>query len=449
MASTYLTRTPSSTGNRKKWTWSGWVKKTKIGGSNNKELMSANNGSNQFSSIFFNPSDQLNYYDYTTGYSSQIITNRLFRDTAAWSHIVIAYDSAQSTSSDRIKLYVNGVQETSFGTSTYPSQNYDSFMNLSSVPNYIGRETGTSNLYEGSMTHIHFCDSYAYDASSFGESDSTSGIWKPKTAPSVTYGTNGFFLKMENSGAMGTDSSGNSNTFTVSGTLTQNVDTPSNNFNTLNGIGVRASNFTLSNGNSSATCGADWETLEGTLGVNKGKWYYEAKWNGSNYFMAGWTSTNFMSKVPTSYVGHTITEPSYALGLNDAKVYYSTSSSATQDSAVWGNTLTSSDILGCAIDIDNGKLYWSKNGVWMNSGDPTSGATGTGAYSITDTATNYFWQPVMGCYNSAGNFNFGQGYFGTTAVASANADDGGLGIMEYDVPANYRVLCTKNIKDYG
>jgi hypothetical protein len=86
------------------------------------------------------------------------------------------------------------------------------------------------------MTHIHYTDGYAYDASTFGETDSTSGIWKPKTAPSVTYGTNGFFLKFENSGAMGTDSSGNSNTFTVSGTLTQNVDTPSNNFATMESI---------------------------------------------------------------------------------------------------------------------------------------------------------------------------------------------------------------------
>ena len=442
MASTYLTRTPSSTGNRKKWTWSGWIKKTKIGGSNNKELMSANNGSNQFSSIFFNPADQLNYYDYTTGYSSQIITNRLFRDTAAWSHIVIAYDSAQSTSSDRIKLYVNGVQETSFGTSTYPSQNYDSFMNLSSVPNYIGRETGTSNLYEGSMTHIHFCDSYAYDASSFGESDSTSGIWKPKTAPSVTYGTNGFFLKFENSGAMGTDSSGNGNNFTVNGTLTQNVDTPSNNFATMNPLtkGVSASAYpTFANGNTTITNTVRQHGFS-SLGVSSGKWYTEFKiTSGATSSVTGISDGSY-----TTYLGHGTGDYSYR---GSDGTWYN-----NQSATSYGSALSDNDIVGVALDLDNNKLYFSINGTFQNSGDPTSGATGTGAISISAPATG-FYHFATGNILTSGTItaqsNFGQGYFGTTAVASANADDGGLGAMEYDVPANYRILCTKNIKDYG
>ena len=446
MASTFLSRTLGTPTSSKIWTFSTWIKRSGI--SSGQHIFSIDNGSDRDAFSFDSDNGLRLYFNSSASPYADLSTNRVLRDTSAFYNLVLTVDTTQATADDRVKLYINGTQYTWDETTIDPSQNYDTF-NASGNTFRIGRDRTAAAYLDGILAHTHFIDGTAYPASTFGETDSTSGIWKPKTSPSVTYGNNGFFLKFENSGAMGTDSSGNSNTFTVSGTLTQNVDTPSNNFNTLNGIGVRASNFTLSNGNSSASCGADWETLEGTLGVNKGKWYYEAKWNGSNYFMAGWTSTNFMSKVPTSYVGHTITEPSYALGLNDAKVYYSTSSSATQDSAVWGNTLTSSDILGCAIDIDNGKLYWSKNGVWMNSGDPTSGATGTGAYSITDTATNYFWQPVMGCYNSAGNFNFGQGYFGTTAVASANADDGGLGIMEYDVPANYRVLCTKNIKDYG
>jgi len=445
MASTFLSRTLGTPTSSKIWTFSTWIKRSGI--SSGQHIFSIDNGSAR-DAFSFDSDDGLRlYFNSSTSPYADLSTNRLLRDTSAFYHLVLTVDTTQATADDRVKLYINGTQYTWDETTIDPSQNYDTF-NASGNTFRIGRDRTAAAYLDGILAHTHFIDGTAYPASTFGETDSTSGIWKPKTAPSVTYGNNGFFLKFENSGAMGTDSSGNSNTFTVSGTLTQNVDTPSNNFNTLNGIGVRASNFTLSNGNSSATCGADWETLEGTLGVNKGKWYYEAKWNGSNYFMAGWTSTNFMSKVPTSYVGHTITEPSYALGLNDAKVYYSTSSSATQDSAVWGNTLTSSDILGCAIDIDNGKLYWSKNGVWMNSGDPTSGATGTGAYSITDTATNYFWQPVMGCYNSAGNFNFGQGYFGTTAVASAGTAPSEGGIFEYDCPSGYQALCTKGINSF-
>jgi len=451
MASTYLTRTPSSTGNRKKWTWSGWVKKTRVGGSLNKELMSANNGSNQFSLITFTTTDQLSYYDYTTGYSSHLITNRLFRDTSAWSHIVVAYDSAQSTSSNRIKFYVNGVQETSFGTSTYPSQNYDSFMNLSSLPHYIGREDGTSNLYEGSMTHIHFCDGYAYDASSFGESDSVSGIWKPKTAPSVTYGTNGFFLKFENSGAMGTDSSGNSNTFAVGGgTLTQNVDTPSNNFATWNIIMNNAEDGNWSNGNLTIAPNGDGTYLYAptTIGVSSGKWYSEHMITGGNgYGMLGAISEdNIVDGFRQQTVLGTLTN-SFGFRCRDGAIRMA-SSNTTYGSAPG----TSDAILGMALDMDNKKVWYHINGTYVTYGggvgNPASGTYGFDFSSLTgstflitcgdDTASGY------------GNFksNFGSGYFGTAAVASAGTAPSEGGIFEYDCPTGFQALCTKGINSF-
>jgi len=460
MASTYLSRTPSSTGNRKKWTWSGWVKKTKIGGSNNKELMSANNGSNQFSLIFFNPADQLNYYDYTTGYSSQIITNRLFRDTSAWYHIVVAYDSAQSTSSDRIKLYVNGVQETSFGTSTYPSQNYDSFMNLSSVPNYIGREAGTSNLYEGSMTHIHFCDGYAYDASSFGESDSTSGIWKPKTSPSVTYGSNGFFLKFENSGAMGTDSSGNTNTFTVSGNLTQNVDTPSNNFATGNPLYFTNTAWTtsLSNGNNTFTghTGSNsYPMVASTIAAPaSGKFYAEFKVTSSsqNYYVGVATPEAVSGTAINAHYPNWDNEGgtnahAYSYYGADGQKYVKTGGGATSASA-YGSSSSQNDILGIALDLDNNKLYIHKNGTYFDSGNPASGASGTGAISVTNHEYLFFMSDGAGGSDASGTANFGQGYFGTTQVASAGTAPSEGGIFEYDCPSGYQALCTKGINSF-
>jgi len=460
MASTYLTRTPSSTGNRKKWTWSGWVKKTKIGGSNNKELMSANNGSNQFSLIFFNPADQLNYYDYTTGYSSQIITNRLFRDPSSWMHIVVAYDSAQSTSSDRIKLYVNGVQETSFGTSTYPSQNYDSFMNLSSVPNYIGREAGTSNLYEGSMTHIHFCDGYAYDASTFGETDSTSGIWKPKTAPSVTYGTNGFFLKFENSGAMGTDSSGNTNTFTVSGNLTQNVDTPSNNFATGNPLYFTNTAWTtsLSNGNNTFTghTGSNsYPMVASTIAAPaSGKFYAEFKVTSSsqNYYVGVATPEAVSGTAINAHYPNWDNEGgtnahAYSYYGADGQKYVKTGGGATSASA-YGSSSSQNDILGIALDLDNNKLYIHKNGTYFDSGNPASGASGTGAISVTNHEYLFFMSDGAGGSDASGTANFGQGYFGTTQVASAGTAPSEGGIFEYDCPSGYQALCTKGINSF-
>jgi len=450
MASTYLTRTPSSTGNRKKWTWSGWVKKTRVGGSLNKELMAANNGSNQFSLITFTTTDQLSYYDYTTGYSSHLITNRLFRDTSAWLHIVVAYDSAQSTSSNRIKFYVNGVQETSFGTSTYPSQNYDSFMNLSGLPHYIGREAGTSNLYEGSMTHIHFCDGYAYDASSFGESDSTSGIWKPKTSPSVTYGSNGFFLKFENSGAMGTDSSGNSNTFSVgNGTLTQNVDTPSNNFATMNPLDNHFAGGTFSNGNNTVqTRNTGYSYNTSTIGMSSGKWYWEMKYasidvGSGNQLMAGIAKS--LTRGTTDHMGYRNT--SYAYTSNG--VMFNNNGTTS-----YGNTYAPNDIVGFALDLTNNKFYASINGTWQNSANP---ANNTGGHSITapdaDSSTDLgFYFVAVGDGNdgfqATVQYNFGGGYFGTTAVASAGTAPSEGGIFEYDCPSGYQALCTKGINSF-
>ena len=450
MANTSLTRTSGTSTNVDKCTFSAWIKRGNLS-SSDFILMGQYTDADNRGKILISD-NQLSYFEKTGGSTTaSLLTTRKFRDTAAWYHFVVAFDSTQGTAADRVKFYVNGVQETSLATSTYPSQNANIRLNESSVPIFIGQDGNSAYYFDGSMTHVHFVDGTAYDASTFGETDSTSGIWVPKTAPSVTYGTNGFFLKFENSGAMGTDSSGNTNTFTASGTLTQDTDSPTNNVCVLNGVSNEASGFTFANANTSATfSSSNWETVQGTTGVNKGKWYYETKWNGTGAYMTGWTSSNFMNQSPTNYVGHGHSEPSYAIQASDGSIYYSTTSAVTQDDSGWGDTFTSSNVIGCAIDIDNGKLYWSKDGVWMNSGDPTSGSTGTGAFNIADTATDYFWNPVMSSYNGAqGMFNFGSGYFGTTQVSSANADANGHGAFEYAVPSGYYALNTKNLKEFG
>ncbi len=454
MASTYITRSNGSATGTTKGTISVWFKRAKLGSA--QYLYGAYiDGSNRFK-IELNTSDIVGINNINCGSDTIIMnTNRVLRDTNAWYHLVFKVDTTQATEADRVKLYINGVQETSFSSVTYPSQNDTNWkaLNASSTIDIGAYNNGGSRSahFDGEMTHYHFTDGYAYDASTFGETDSTSGIWVPNTSPSVTYGNNGFFLKFENSGNLDLDSSGNNLTFTTSGTPTQNVDTPHNNYCVLNGMSNTSSGFTFANANLSATfSSSNWETIQGTIGASAGKWYYETKWNGSGAYMAGWTSSNFMNQSPTNYVGHGHSEPSYAIQASDGSIYYSTSSAVTQDSSGWGDTFTSSDIIGCAIDIDNGKLYWSKNGTWMNSGDPTSGSTGTGAFNIADTATNYFWQPVMSSYNNAqGMFNFGSGYFGTTQVASANADANGYGAFEYTVPSGYYALNTKNLKEFG
>jgi hypothetical protein len=229
MASTYLTRTPASSGSSSVLTYSFWTKRSGLGVLS-PFLSGGNTGT--VGQIVFSTSDQLNIYN---GASVIATTNAKFRDTSAWYHIVISLNSSE-TGTDKCKIWINGVQETSFATDNRSTFTTISQVNQSGIVQYVGSDT--SGYVNGLMSHIHMVDGTAYDASTFGETDATTGIWKPKTSPSVTYGTNGFFLKFENSGSMGLDSSPNGNDFTVNGTLTQTVDTPSNVFATLNPLEI-------------------------------------------------------------------------------------------------------------------------------------------------------------------------------------------------------------------
>ena len=443
MASTYISRTPSSNGSETTGTFSAWIKRSSLG--SYQKIYCSRQADNEFFLIQFQNDDklQVNLKIGGTDYLD-LRTNAVFRDVSAWLHLVVTIDSANGTQSDRARLYINGTRETSFSTNTNNmSQNINSRINGTAQTLFLGTFSGSGDYFDGSMTHLHWIDGTAYDSSTFGESDSVSGIWKPKTAPSVTYGTNGFFLKFENSGNMDLDSSGNNLTFTTSGTLTQNVDTPSNNFATLNTLqGAIASGLTLINGNLTidGNTGTAWRSLPATLGVSTGKWYYEVK------------VKNLADNVRIGLVDVDQAQQlnGYFNNLSRGYAYNNSGEKSNNNSsASYGNSYTTNDIIGIAMDLDNSKLYFSKNGVFQNSGDPTSGSTGTG--SAYDISSSYTYAPCVATYQPTDKLecNFGQGYFGTTAVASANADDGGLGIMEYDVPANYRVLCTKNIKDYG
>jgi len=449
MASTYLQRTVGTPTNAQKYTYSFWIKRCELtDGVKEAFLLDAYADSSNRAKIAFQSTDQLEIWN-TNGGSNTFALNppRKFRDVSAFSHIVLSVDTTQSTDSDRVKLYVNGVQETSLGSTTYPSQNdANNTINESgttfSIMAYGGNAGSTSYRLESLMTHIHFTDGYAYGASDFGETDSTSGIWKPKTAPSVTYGNNGFFLKMENSGAMGTDSSGNSNTFTVSGTLTQNVDTPSNNFATLNALDNYYAGATLSNGNLKSVTGTNTAQVLATMGVSTGKWYWEVKATNlpSTYGTIGICPTS-----PTATGNYISSRANEYMYYSAGNLYYNGGSTGTYAS------YTTGDIIGVAMDLDNNRLFFSKNGVFQNSADPT---TSTGAYTITAPAStdSGFYFPAVGYWDTGnGTFecNFGQGYFGTTAVASANADANGHGAMEYAVPSGYYTLNTKNIKEFG
>jgi len=456
MASAYLSRTPSSNGNRKTWTFSAWCKVQKD--SNETIFDVGTNGGNNYTPFFFQNDQAIRLYEVVGGslQSYNLITNRKFRDRNAWYHLVYRVDTTQSTSSDRIRLYVNGVQETSFSTAAYPAQNYDTLKNSTSYANVLGvaADNYGANFYDGMMAHVHFCDGQSYAPTVFGETDATTGIWKPKTAPSVNYGTNGFFLRFDNSANMGLDSSGQGNNFSTSGTIIQTKDTPSNVFCTLNPLdfGVGSNNATLSLVNTKAVSGgANWRHSHGTLGVTSGKYYFEGKQglnsDGDTGYVFGFCDQQY----------DTTDDPNS--GTPNAKFYGRQGTTFYTPSGKTDNYFPGSsagDILMVALDLDNNKIWFGTNGTWHN----TNGSAGNTSYSSTtlnssypdatsvtiDTSKAGVYMPMIGSYNDGYiEANFGNGYFATTAVSSAQNPDDGVGIFEYDVPAGFRALCTKSL----
>jgi len=444
MASTYLSKTFSSSPTSAKiFTISCWIKKSSNGSDNC--IYGKDGSTDSASQIYFNTSDQLRFFDNTSGTDMDLLTNRLFRDVSAWYHIVWSVDSTQGTASNRVKLYVNGVQETSFATSNYPDNNASFVSTDNGKDTFVGVTENTSGTkfgyLNGSLAHYHFIDGTAYDADTFGETDATTGIWKPKTAPSVTYGTNGFFLKFENSGAFGTDSSGNSNTFTVNGTMTQTIDTPSNVFATANPLDYSGTAPTLGNGNLSITSAElSDKPFRTTIAVSQGKWYMEYKCEKSgsdnDNHIGIWSADNSLT---SNYVGYQL----YSWGIFTGTGYKRNNQS--YDS--YGSAIVQNDIVMIALDKDNGKIWWGKNGTWFNSGDPASGTNEAFSNINTVVGSDGF---VSFCFLPQQKFslNFGNGYFGTTAVASAGTSTSGDdSIWEYDCPSGYYGLNTKNINE--
>ena len=446
MASTYLSRTPSSAGNSKTFTFSAWVKLSKAD-STPRAIFGSGSASNYGWDIFHNGTTNgfmLELYDNGGVDTANLRTTAVLRDLSAWYHFVVAVDTTQATASDRYKIYINGNLQTSFNITSYPTLNYDMPINTTNDVMYVGNGRVYNGYYfDGYMSHVHFTDGTAYDATAFGEYSATSGVWKPKTAPSVTYGTNGFFLKFANSAALGTDSSVNGNDFTVNGSGTQTLDNPSNNFATLNAL-LQSGVGTFTNGNLTHSSSSGVKHTVSTLGITTGKWYAEAKYTGgANYNGVGFATEPIFPTTSAWYASP------YSATLTYTNVY---NNSSSYGSFAVPNT---GDIIGMAIDLDNGYMYWSNNGVWGNSGVPTSGATGTGgiATSLIGTlgSSTFFFATEQDATpgTRTAEWNFGNGYFGTTAVSTPESDGDGFGKFEYAVPTGYYSLCTKNIITYG
>ena len=440
--SAYLNRTLTTPTNNKIFTYSVWVKRSGLGA--NQTLFDAFVPATSFDTFRFNSSDQLDYFDNTAGY---LTSTQVFRDVSAWYHIVVAVDTTQATSSNRVKLYVNGTQITAFSASAYPSQNQAIIFN-SAVAHNIGRFGYSANAYiNGYLTEVNFIDGQALTPSSFGETDSATGVWKPK-AYSGTYGTNGFFLKFaDNSGTtsttLGKDSSGNGNNWTPNNfSVTAGagndslVDSPTaygtdtgvggevrGNYATLNPVYKSASQPTISNGNLTVAPNAGtYQNAFSTIGVTTGKWYAEVVVTGNP------NSANMIGVSNATQLNY-FTGTADILGTNTGVGYgyyiYNGNKYSASTSTAYGNSITSGDIVGIALDLDNGKIWFSKNGTWQASGDPVAGTNAAFTGIASDT-----WSIGSTVYSGGStsfNYNFGQRAFAYTA------------------PSGFKALCTTNL----
>jgi len=444
-----LTRTFGSSGNRKTWSFSTWIKRCNLINANMNILGTAYTVPSGEAYLLFRSGEQLHYGQYTAGGVSEnhsFQTNQAFRDQAAWYNLLFVWDTTQSTSSDRMKLYVNGTQVTSFASSTYPTLNLDGVMN-SNKGHYIGDAEYGTNL-DGYLSETIFVDGTALSPTDVGEFDSSSPtIWKPIDVSGLTFGTNGYYLDFEDSADLGADVSGNNNDWTVNNldATDQATDTPTNNFCTLNplasGVAIGGSAGTFTEGNlffSGAS--AAWCATKGTFSVTQGKWYMEAKKT---------TDANGTTN-GQSAVGVGFAELQNNLGnnnpQNDSGVYGNilmlndngwTTNFA--DGTQWGTPLAvdDGDIVGIALDLDGDNYTFYVNGVSKDSGSLAAGYDSNG---LTPCVINY------GGDTREFTCNFGNPPYANSSDA---ADENGYGAFEYAPPSGYYALCTKNLAEYG
>lgn len=419
--SAYLNRTPASAGNRTTWTWSGWIKRSVIGTGQSFFVGNSSFTDANYTEISFLSDNNLYVYGATTNWRQ---TTQVFRDVSAWYHIVIVWDTTQATAANRIKLYVNGAEVTSFVVSNNPAQNATSGINAASV-HYISSYNSSAQFYNGYMTEVNFIDGQALTPSSFGETNAQTGVWQPK-AYSGTYGTNGFYLNFSDNSnttaaTLGKDYSGNGNNWTPNNfSVTAGagndslVDSPTS-YGTDTGVGgtVRGNyatgnplnignGQTLANGNLDVSCVTTWGVVSSTIGMSSGKWYCEVTQTAGLYIRIG-ISTQ-LAPINT-YLAFNAYGWAYLNNTGEK----STNNGTTGYGATW----TIGDTIGIAFDADAGTLTFYKNG------------TSQGVAYSSLTSGPYFF--AVSGYDCSMVTNFGQRPFAYTA------------------PSGFKALCTQNL----
>ena len=437
----YIQRTYGTPTNAKIFGLSWWVKLGKAwDGSGSQDFWGERaDGSNRvFHGI--NADGTFQYFEKNGGSTTlDIKTNRLFRDNSAWYHFLLLGDSTQGTAANRLKLYINGVQETSFSTESYPSSDYQFRLAVGSSTKYFGRiglgGSLSTNYYDGYLAEAVFVDGTVTAHTDYGEFDSDSpNIWKPIDVSGLTFGNNGFHLDFEDSSALGNDVSGNDNDFTVNNltAVDQSTDTCTNNFATLNPLDNYYAGSTLSEGNLKIVTGG-YTTNTSTIALASGKWFWEVKvTNSSSEDMIGIRGDQTRSNYDWN--------ESYDFFYNSYGRFYDGSSGSQFVS--YGATFTTGDIIGVALDLDSGTntIQFYKNGSAQGSKNITN---------VSSTAIG-FYHIAVGDYTSGAastfEMNFGSPTF---SISSGNADGNGYGNFEYSVPSGYYAVNSKNLAEFG
>ena len=498
-SNTFLSKTFSSTGNKKVFTISFWAKFPGVlttesgdaGGSNQLDngntyqqykpcIFSAINSSSVSSVVEITKHSEnrsfvkersigvmrLGYNtpdDWNTANQRQI--HPVLYDPNGWYHVVWAVDTTQSDANDRIRCYLNGIQIVGTSSDVYYTVGFDSTrpyaqyagtvsQNIEyafgdNVLHYIGRNTSdTTSFFDGMLAHFIFIDGTRYDYTSFGEFDSATGFYKPKPNPSVTYGTNGFWLKFDDQSDMGADSSGNNNDWTVHGPLVNSKDAPSNCFASLMRIARRTTtegpNYCLvsQSGLDYMAANTSHDTVACTsLGANSGKWYSEFKVvDAGDFLRVGVVQLN-------THLNKFIGDANTVLYDSGGQKFVHSGNTG----ASYGSSYTDGDIVQIALDCDNKAVYFGKNNTWQNSATASEIAAGTTTNAAyVGLNQNDFWQFVVTGKNLTNvKANFGQGHFANTALSSAVLESESGGKFEYSPPTGFVGLCTKTLNKFG
>ena len=428
-----LSKTLGSPTNNKIYTFSMWLKRGVINSVNPTFIGHYDgSGSNPFVVVQFKSDGTLRIeaYDNDTTSVMALVTNQVFRDPSSWYHVVLAFDTTQGTSSNRVKAYVNGNQITSFSTETYPSQNKVLAFNKQSTEAYYGiYKYGGANCYDGYMAEIHFIDGTAKAPTDFGETDSTTNNWIPKRYTG-SYGNNGHYLDFADSSNLGDDESGNTNDFTVTNlaAIDQTTDTPQNNFATMNPLGTNDGS-THSEGNTKLVTPDSAGISGANIAMTSGKWYAE-------FICTAKSSVNMNVGIvrADTFDGDNQMDEGNNVGYmyqNNGNIFHGSADES------YGASWAVDDIIGIAFDADTLNVQFYKNG------------TGQGNYTrIASENSGGDWIMCVGEGQGGATAtfvcNFGNPSF---AISSSNADANGHGNFEYAVPSGYLALCTDNLPE--